>query len=117
MERFSTAELDYLMGERRLGRLATIDDEGFPHVVPLGFSYNPDLGTIDVSGRSFASTRKFRNVAANSKVGFVVDDVLPPWQPRSVMVQGEEAIPPGEAGEEALIRITPVSIISWGLGS
>lgn len=34
--RFSTAELDYLLAERRLGWLATIDASGRPHVVPLG---------------------------------------------------------------------------------
>ena len=86
--RFSTAELDYLLGKPRLGRLATIDPSGQPHVVPLGWSYNPELGTIDISGRRFAGTRKFRNVEANPKVAFVVDDVAPPWQPRRIMVQG-----------------------------
>ncbi len=116
MQRFSAAEIDYLTAERHLGRLATIDAAGFPHVVPLGFTYNAELGTIDISGRSFSDTKKFRNVRANPKVGFVVDDVLPPWQPRSVMVQGRgEAITAGEAGKEALIRIWPDSIVSWGL--
>src|SRR6266508_3880568 len=40
-------ELEYLEGERRLGRLATVDGTGQPHVVPVGWSYNPELGTID----------------------------------------------------------------------
>jgi len=49
--RFTPAELAYLLDERRLGRLATADVTGAPHVVPVGWSYNRDLGTIDISGR------------------------------------------------------------------
>lgn len=116
--RFTTVELDYLLGERRLGRLATIDENGRPHVVPLGWSYNPGLGTIDLSGHGFAGTRKFRNVQANPTAAFVVDDVLPRWQPRCVMVQGRaaQALDGSVAGSaEAMIRITPEKIISWGL--
>ena len=113
MASFSEAELAYLQGEKRLGRLATADADGMPHVVPVGWRYNPEEGTIDVSGRNFAATKKFRNVEVNPKAAFVVDDVLPPWRPRSVMVQGDaRAI---EAPDGAFIRIAPEKIISWGL--
>jgi pyridoxamine 5'-phosphate oxidase family protein len=117
---FSAAELDYLLNERRLGRLATVDATGQPHVVPVGWHYNPELGTIDISGRNFAATKKFRNVKSNTKAAFLVDDVLPPWRPRSVMVQGQaEALEAsaGGGGEDsgAMIRITPDKIVSWGL--
>jgi hypothetical protein len=57
MSAFSPAELAYL-GEPRLGRLATIDADGVPHVVPLGWTYNPALETIDIGGRDFARTKK-----------------------------------------------------------
>lgn len=122
MTSFSTAELDYLLGEKRLGRLATADESGQPHVVPVGWRYNPKLGTIDVSGRNFAATKKFRNVLENPKAAFVVDDVLPSWQPRSVIVQGRAQaleIPAnaGAKGGGAIIRIVPDKIISWGLES
>ena len=120
MTSFSTAELDYLLGERRLGRLATVDETGQPHVVPVGWRYNPELGTIDISGRNFAATRKFRNVRATRKAAFVVDDVLPPWRPRSVMVQGraqalESPENAGAGGGGAMIRIIPDKVTSWGL--
>jgi pyridoxamine 5'-phosphate oxidase family protein len=116
---FSEAELAYL-AERHLGRLATIEPQGRPHVVPLGWSYNQALDTIDVGGRDFARTRKFRNAKANPKVTLVIDDVLPPWRPRAVMVKGDaEALtqatgPQGEA-LGAIIRIHPLEVISWGL--
>lgn len=113
--RFSAAELEYLLTERRLGRLATADATGQPHVVPVGWGYNTDLGTIDISGRAFAATRKFANARANPRAAFVVDDVLPPWQPRSVIVQARAEAVDAVDGREALIRLHPLKIVSWGL--
>jgi len=119
MSIFSKNELDYL-SDRRLGRLATIDADGLPHVVPLGWTYNPALDTIDVGGRDLARTKKFRNVRANPKVALAIDDVLPPWRPRCVMVRGEaEALEEATSadGEQlgSIIRIHPTQVISWGL--
>ncbi len=114
--RFAADELAYLLGERRLGRLATADPDGQPHVVPVGWSYNAELGTIDVTGRSFAATKKYRNASANPRAAFVVDDVLPPWRPRCVTVQGAVETIEAPPGGEAMIRIHPHTIVSWGLG-
>ncbi len=115
MSKFSAKELEYLTTANVLGRLATIDRDGQPHLVPLGWSYNPDSDTIDISGRDFANTKKFRNVKQNPRVTFLVDEVLPPWRPRAVMVAGvAQAIDPQD-GRQALIRIEPKKIISWGL--
>src|SRR5215510_13922235 len=118
MSAFSEKELNYLASQR-LGRLATIGVDGLPHVVPLGWSYNPALDTIDAGGRDFARTKKFRNVQANPKVALVIDDVVPPWQPRAVMVRGSaEALrDAADADGERLgpiIRVHPTEVISWG---
>lgn len=122
MSAFSEPELAYFAEGGHLGRLATIDAAGSPHVVPIGWAYNADLDTIDIGGRDpgeFVATRKYRNARANRQVAFLVDDVLPPWQPRAVMVRGlAEAMhdDPGNGREAtALIRITPSEVISWGL--
>jgi pyridoxamine 5'-phosphate oxidase family protein len=117
---FSEAELAYLRAGGKLGRLATVDATGAPHVVPTGWTYNAELDTIDVGGRNFATTRKFRNVRSRPKVCLVIDDVLPPWQPRCVQVRGEaEALSQATApdGEDlgAIIRIRPTKVVSWGL--
>jgi pyridoxamine 5'-phosphate oxidase family protein len=116
---FSASELAYL-GDRRLGRLATVDPGGLPHVVPLGWSYNSATDTIDVGGQDFARTAKFRNVQRNPNVALVVDDVLPPFRPRAVLIRGRgEALgdATGADGKPTgpIIRITPTRIISWGL--
>lgn len=115
MSMFSEAELEYLTTAKTLGRIATVEPGGRLHLVPLGWQYNPDLDTIDISGRQFATTKKFRNVKADDRVAFLVDDVLPPWRPRAVMVQGRGEAVEAADGDEALVRITPEKVVSWGL--
>ena len=56
---FSAAERAYLNGERRLARLATVGADGTPHVVPVGWTQDRALDTIDVGGHDLARTRKF----------------------------------------------------------
>lgn len=119
MSKFSEPELAYL-AERRLGRLATIDQSGVPHVVPLGWTYNPRLDVIDIGGREFSRTAKFRNVQRNSSVALIIDDVLPPWRPRAIMIRGRgEALDAATGADGSdlgpIIRIHPDQILSWGL--
>ena len=119
MSVFSDAELAYL-AHGKLGRLATIDAAGMPHVVPLGWQYNPAVEVIDIGGRDFARSRKFHNAQRNPKVALVIDDVLPPWRPRCVMVRGTaealtEAIGADGQPTGPIIRLYPSEVISWGM--
>jgi len=112
MSKFRADELAFLTGERHLGRMATVGRDGTPHVVPVGWQYNPDADTIDVGGRDLAHTKKYRDVARQGRAAIVIDEVLPPWKPRGVEVRGAaDAI----EGPPALIRIHPDRIRSWGL--
>ena len=114
MGAFSDAELEYLHGERRLGRIATVGKDGTPHVVPVGWTHNTELDTIDVGGRDFERTKKFRDVARSGRAAIVVDDLAStdPWRPRGVEVRGRaEAI----TEPTPLIRIHPERVVSWGL--
>ena len=118
---FTQPELDYLTTQR-LGRLATMQADGALQVNPVGFTYNPATQTIDIGGYNMASSRKFRNVAANGRVAFVVDDVpsVDPWRVRCLEIRGRgEALdaPSGGAGgrDGAIIRIHPRRIISFGI--
>ena len=121
---FKEHELDFLK-QADLGRLATIQPDGTPQNSPVGFVYNTDLGTIDIPGYQMSKSRKYRNIATNPKVAFVVDDVTcrDPWRVRCLEIRGtaEQAeIPPsrGAAGDEldtAIIRVTPRRIISFGI--
>ena len=80
-----TPELEYLAGQP-LGRLATLAPDGAPQTRPVGFRYNGDLDTIDIGGRDLGASRKYRNVAADPRVSFVVDNLasIDPWRPRGV---------------------------------
>jgi pyridoxamine 5'-phosphate oxidase family protein len=111
---FTEAELEYLHGDRMLGRIATVGRNGTPHVVPVGWSHNTALDSIDVGGRNLEKTKKFRDVRETGRAAIVIDDLLStdPWHPRGIEVRGSaEAV----AAPRALIRITPERIVSWGL--
>jgi pyridoxamine 5'-phosphate oxidase family protein len=122
MSSFTAAEITYLQSQR-LGRLATVGPDGQPHVVPVGFRYNPELDTIDIGGHDFAKRKKYRDVQRNPRVAFVVDDLasVSPWRPRMIEIRGVAEIV--ESGGEQVIpgfdpqmfRIRPLRIASIGI--
>jgi PPOX class F420-dependent enzyme/OxyR family protein/uncharacterized protein (TIGR02246 family) len=68
----NATEEAFLAGHR-LGRLAIIGPGAGPQVKPVGFAYNRELGTIDISGFNMAQSAKYRNVQRHPEVAFVVD--------------------------------------------
>ena len=122
MSAFTEKEIGYLRGQR-LGRLATVNVKGEPHVVPVAFRYNEALDAIDIGGHNFARSKKYRDARDTGRAAFVVDDVLPPWRARGVEVRGHAEVI-GEGVEEIgpgfdadVIRIFPARIVEWGLDS
>lgn len=112
MTPFTGAELDYLRSQRLLGRIATVGRDGMPHVAPVGWRLDAAAEVVEITGHDVAATKKFRDVAHSGRAAVVIDDVLPPWQPRGIEIRGDaEAV----AGPPAVIRIHPTRIISWGL--
>ncbi len=112
MNAFIEAELIYLRGERRLARLATVGPDGTPHVAPVGWTYNAEHDTIDIGGHRLEETKKYRDVLQTGRAAIVIDDVLPPWQPRGIEIRGRaEAL----INPQPIIRIYPERIIGWGL--
>ncbi len=120
MSRFTPAEIAYLQSQR-LGRLATVDAKGDLHVVPVGFQYNSETDTIDIGGHNIAPTKKYRDAVRHGRAAFVVDDVLPPWQPRMVEIRGTiQGLPEGgkqimESFAPDILRLTPTYIVSLGV--
>jgi pyridoxamine 5'-phosphate oxidase family protein len=117
------AEQRFLTAQQH-GRLATVGPDGTPQVKPVGFSYNPGLGTIDIAGFNMAGSAKYRNILANPKVAFVADDVPAPGQGaagvRFLEVRGTaEAVtaPPGPGGHLApqVIRIHPRRVVAYNV--
>jgi pyridoxamine 5'-phosphate oxidase family protein len=122
MSVFTDKELDYLASQR-LGRIATVGTDGQPHVVPTSFRYNAEHDAIDVGGLWMSQTKKLRDVQRTGRASIVVDDVLPPWQPRMIEVRGTAAVVPtggkalSERFEDVIVRIKPARIISFGVES
>jgi pyridoxamine 5'-phosphate oxidase family protein len=122
MVTFTKTQRTYL-SEARLGRLATVDRDGSPHVVPVGFTLNADDETIALGGNRVEKTKKFRDAQAHPHVALVVDDIVSvnPWRVRGIEIRGRaetfteggDALRPGFGA--AWIRLTPSKVIAWGL--
>ncbi|QIK84408.1 PPOX class F420-dependent oxidoreductase [Sanguibacter sp. HDW7] len=113
---FTDSEIAYLKGQP-LGRLATQKPNGTLQNSPVGFTYNADTRTIDISGFNMSGSRKYRNIADNGRVAFVVDDLasVRPWRPRCVEIRGHAEALPADGGRPPIIRIHPTRIISYGI--
>lgn len=109
---FTPSERAYL-STQRLGRMATVQPSGTLQVSPVGFRLADD-DTIEVVGYDLETSQKFRNIRADGRVAFVVDDIasVTPWRVRCVEVRGTaEAVD----APTALIRIHPRRVISFGI--
>jgi pyridoxamine 5'-phosphate oxidase family protein len=94
MSAFTDAEISFLETQR-LGRLATVGADGQPQLVPVGFRYNSKEDSIDIGGAGgFAKRKKYRDVAQNPRVAFVIDDVpsVNPWTVRGIEIRGQAQI-------------------------
>ena len=122
---FTDAEHEYLKAHP-LGRFASIGPDGAPQVSPVALWVNADTGTIDVGGPSLRQQQKFRNVRADPRVSFVVDDQSPvPVSPegqhgRGLEIRGRVEILEVEeplmfAFSNDVLRIHPHRIIAWNI--
>jgi len=110
---FTEAEAQYL-AENFLGRLATSSSSGQPHVVPVGYRF--DGRTVTFGGWKLTGSLKFRNLMANDRVAFVVDDLVSvrPWRVRGMEIRGKaEAVQTSDGN--TIVKITPQVVRSWGL--
>ena len=108
------SEIEYL-ATQRLGRLATAQTDGTLQVSPVGFTWNATTGTIDIRGMNLTKSQKFRNVAANGRAAFVVDDLrsVQPWRVRCLEIRGvAETV---TTADGPLIRLHPKRVISFGI--
>jgi PPOX class F420-dependent enzyme/OxyR family protein len=136
MTAFSQKELEY-MRKQWVGRLATCSKRMIPQVTPVGFGADEERIYVNIKYDS----KKARNIRANPRVSFVVDD-FPSWEViRGVLVSGRaELISSGKLHETGrdliyekypryeeeygvreegwskyILVITPIKVRSWGL--
>jgi len=117
---FSDEEIAYLQSQP-VARLATVNADGQPDVVPVAFELDGPYIWVGGVGPDVAKTRKLRNIGAGrSRVSLVADDLvsMEPFIARAVRVYGD-AEPPvervGMVGPGLYSRITPTVSWSWNL--
>lgn len=122
MSVFTEKEIEYLKSQR-LGRMATVSPAGKPHVVPVGFRFDPAADVFEIGGHTLAQSKKFKDLRKNPAIAFVVDDLaaITPWTPRGLEVRGRAELFDeggerfGKGWDKAWIRIVPERIVAWGI--
>jgi PPOX class probable F420-dependent enzyme len=73
-----------LLATARVARLATVDAQGQPHVVPIVFALHGELVVTPLDGKpkrvAGGELQRVRNIQANERVALVVDHYDEDWQ-------------------------------------
>ena len=123
---------------QRVGRFATVDAAGIPHVVPVCFTLLNDRFYIAIDEKPKRTTRlqRLKNIESNPQVALVLDEYSEGWSRLAwVMIRGRAEIiekggdhPPAITALRAkypqyramsledrpLIRISPERVNAWG---
>ena len=68
----SYEKIKEFLNQEHVGRVASIDENGYPQIIPMNFSFVNDA----IYMHSFPRGEKLENIKKNSKVGFEVDREL-----------------------------------------
>jgi PPOX class probable F420-dependent enzyme len=127
----------------RVGRLATLDAEYRPHIVPVCFVYDGKVlySAVDRKPKRVAPEKlaRLRHITASPQIGLIIDEYCEDWGTLwYILVRGKARLIPKSAHQERarairqlrakypqyaatmlpddapVIRITPDRIISWG---
>lgn len=67
--------------EARVARLATVDEHGQPHLVPVTFALDGDVAyiAVDHKPKTTRNLKRLRNIEANPRVSLLVDEYTEDW--------------------------------------
>lgn len=92
-----------------MGRLATADADGVPHVVPVCFALLDDALYVVIDEKPKTTTRlkRVRNIETNPRAALIVDFYDEDWSQLAwVMVRGDAAlVEPGDEHAAALAAL------------
>ena len=135
---------DTFAAEGRVARLATVDEAGYPHVVPVCYATNGHAyySPLDAKPKKNPVSRlkRVRNIRANPRVALLIDHYEEDWAHlRFVMVQGRAELLDGGTEWQAarilleakypqyrslplppeapVIKIVPEHVVRWSPGS
>ena len=129
-----------LLANAPVGRLATANANGVPHVIPVCYALMGGMvySVLDQKPKSTSLTRlrRVRNILANSQVSLVVDHYEEDWErlwyilisgsaelleegaERPAAIQALRAkypqYRPMDIDPNPVIKITPYHVVSWG---
>lgn len=136
--------VDTFCAESRVARLATVDEAGSPHVVPVCYATNGHAyySPLDAKPKTSPVSRlkRVRNIRANPRVALLIDHYEENWaRLRFVMVQGRAELLDGGTEwmtartllkakypqyrtlllppEAPVIKIIPDHVVRWNPGS
>ena len=91
MEKMTTQEVvDFLLSAPRTAKLATVRDNGRPHVTPVWFDIEVGQTSFTLYFTTWHTTVKAANLRRDSHVALCVDDERPPFA--FVVVEGKTEI-------------------------
>ena len=66
----------------RVARMASVDADGHPHLVPIVFAVDGDdvLSIVDAKPKRTPELKRLRNIAANPRVALLADEYDEDWQ-------------------------------------
>src|SRR5947207_14095778 len=89
MSVFTPAEIAFIKTQP-IGRIATVGPSGKPHVVPVGFRYNPEQDSIDIGGMAGLTARQqYRDLVRKQKLAIAIYDIpsFTPWTTRGIEIR------------------------------
>lgn len=126
----------------RIGRMATVDNNGMPHLVPICFVYTSGLLYTPIDKKpkttSVNSLKRIQNINSNPNTSFLIDKYYEDWDRLYFLKISATSslIDSGDEYENALmslcekypqyqdmdllnlglpvIKLTPLKIVSWG---
>lgn len=140
MRELTEQERAFLQSQR-VARLATVDEQGQPFVVPICYAFDGRViySALDEKPKQVAPTqlKRVRNMLAHPRVGLVVDEYDEDWSRLAyVQIRGQAAlVQPGTEEHAAaigllrakypqywamaierqpVVRIVPENVSSWG---
>jgi PPOX class probable F420-dependent enzyme len=132
-----------LLSAAQVGRLATADAGGAPHVIPVCYVFDGQAiySVLDQKPKraDLPRLKRVRNIQANPQVALVVDHYEADWQrlwyilltgQAELLVEGDEQVEAIKLLRQKypqyrdmpiepnpVIKITPARVVSWGIGS
>lgn len=104
------AALRQRFASERVAHLATVDDDGHPHLVPIVFALDGDtiFFAVDQKPKRTARLQRLRNIASNPSVAVLVDHYEDSWELLWwVRADGTaRALEPGDRAQHGLALLT-----------